>query len=673
MTRRTSAASTGAPSVYHFFGGKGGVGKTTCAGAAAVARAERGRKVLIVSTDPAHSLGDLLDRRLGATARAVPTRRGALHAVELNADEALARFVRARRPQLARILSRGTYLDDDDIERLLRLALPGVDELMGLLELTRLADARAYDDIVVDTAPTGHTLRLLAIPRTLERIAAVLDDMQAKHRFLAESLGGRYRPDTADALVDEIAGDGRRLGALLRDRRRCGFSWILLPEALALEEARDALAALHAEGLAVNEVIVNRVTPPPRGRCVACEARGCAEAEVIRAARAAFPGQALRLLPALDREPRGVAPLRAFGKALADGRDVRPPKRPCRTARLPRAAAPARGEASAVEGLLPRTVRVVLLTGKGGVGKTTCAAALALMLADGASPRRVLLLSTDPAHSLGDVLGGPLGDETRRPPGAPDRLDAREIDARALLAERRSRYLGAVQEVFDALRGDSSFDPAFDRVVVEDLFDLAPPGIDELFGLIAVVEALGPDRPYDTVVVDTAPTGHALRLLEMPESALEWVHAFMAILLKYRQVIGLGDLGADLVGLSRDLRRLQALLRDRDQTRAFAVTRAAELPRLETRRLVRALADLGVAVGGVIVNALTPEAGRLCERCRRACRAEQRVLRALARDLRKRAPVLVVTPAVTPPPRGAEALSRWRRSWRLTTVGGARG
>ena len=115
------------PVKYHFFGGKGGVGKTTCAGAAALARAERGHRVLIVSTDPAHSLGDLLDRRLGPAARPVPTRRGALYAAELDADAALARFVGARRGQLARILSRGTYLDDDDIERLLRLALPGVD------------------------------------------------------------------------------------------------------------------------------------------------------------------------------------------------------------------------------------------------------------------------------------------------------------------------------------------------------------------------------------------------------------------------------------------------------------------------------------------------------------------------------------------------------------------
>jgi arsenite-transporting ATPase len=656
---------------YHFFGGKGGVGKTTCAGAAALTQAERGRRVLLVSTDPAHSLADLVGRPLGAGARPLPTRRGSLHAVELDADAALARFVRARRAQLARILSRGTYLDDDDIERLLRLALPGVDELIGLLELTRLAGARRYDEIVVDTAPTGHTLRLLAMPATLLRIAEVLDDMQAKHRFLSESLGGRYRPDTADALVDEIAADGRRLGELLRDRACCTFSWVLLPETLALEETRDAVAALTTAGLAVDEIVVNRITLSPPTRCPTCEARMRAEDAVIGAAREAFHDRRLRRVPAQACEPRGLAALRTVGRALTDGVGVVAPSRPRRGgARAPQLVKHDGGRPVALDALVPPAVRLVVLAGKGGVGKTTCAAALAVSLADPPAERRVLLLSTDPAHSLGDVLGMRLGDDVRAVQVGSRRFSAREVDAGRVLAGRRAAYLAAVQDVFDALRGGSAFEPTFDRVVVEDLIDLAPPGIDELFGTLAVIEALGDDGAFDTVVLDTAPTGHALRLLEMPEAALEWVHAFMAILLKYRNVIGLGDLGADLLDLSRDLRRLHALLRDGERTRALAVTRAAELPRLETGRLVRELASLGVPVGGVIVNALTPPG---CARCEMAATAERRTVRRLARDLRAAMPPgvpIVIAPALVPPPRGVPALARWRRAWRAEPSGG---
>jgi arsenite-transporting ATPase len=261
------------------------------------------------------------------------------------------------------------------------------------------------------------------------------------------------------------------------------------------------------------------------------------------------------------------------------------------------------------------------------------------------------------------VLQRPIGDAVRAVRVGAREFGAREVDAARLLGARRAAYLEAVQDVFDALRGGSSFDPAFDRTVVEDLIDLAPPGIDELFGMLAVIEALGERGPFDTVVLDTAPTGHALRLLQMPDAALEWVHAFMAILLKYRQVIGLGDLGADLLELSRDLRRLQALLRDRAHTRAFAVTRAAELPRLETGRLVRELRRLGLPLGGVIVNALTPPG---CPRCRAAAEAERRVVGELARDVRatRRGPATILAaPALVPPPRGVAALARWRRNW----------
>ncbi len=206
--------------------------------------------------------------------------------------------------------------------------------------------------------------------------------------------------------------------------------------------------------------------------------------------------------------------------------------------------------------------------------------------------------------------------------------------------------------------------------MVEDLIDLAPPGIDELFGMLAVIEALGANGPFDTVVVDTAPTGHALRLLQMPDAALEWVHAFMTILLKYRKSIGLGDFGADLLGLSRDLRRLQALLHDRERTRAFAVTRAADLPRLETGRLVKELTRLGIPPAGVIVNALSMAGSKpLCQRCQAAADVEQRVVRTLAIDLRAmrhRPPTIIGAPALTPPPRGVAALARWQRRW--TTV-----
>jgi arsenite/tail-anchored protein-transporting ATPase len=158
------------------------------------------------------------------------------------------------------------------------------------------------------------------------------------------------------------------------------------------------------------------------------------------------------------------------------------------------------------------------------------------------------------------------------------------------------------------------------------------------------------------VVVDTAPTGHALRLLELPEMALGWVHSLLAILLKYRRVIGLGDLARTLTTTARELRELQQLLRDPSRALFVPVTQAAELPRIETERLLSALRRLRIAPGPVLVNSLTPPG---CARCRRAAAAEEIQVSAL----RRRTPAMLGAPAVAPAPRGARALLAFSRTW----------
>lgn len=634
--------------------------------------------MLLISTDPAHSLTDVLDAPIGR----IPTRRGTLNAVELDADRALSRWLAAHRPALHAILARGTYLDDEDIDRFLGLSLPGVNELMGLAEVRRLAESADWDVVVVDTAPTGHTLRLLQLPATLGRLATILDGMLAKHHFLAESLAGGRAADATDALVAELEEQSRALAGLLRDRRRCAFSWLLVPEALALDEARDGVAALRAAGLPVAEIVVNRVAAVPSASCPLCTVRRRQEADVVTQARAAFTGLAVRLLPELPREPRGPAALRGVVRALrqpaAAGRPQRArPTRVARQRRAPPSSVPS--AASWLDRIVPSQLRLLLFAGKGGVGKTTCAAAVALALAARDPARRILLLSADPAHSLADVLllperqahGAGIAGATPVP-AAGGQLRVLELDADAAFASRQARYRDAVDELFDTLRAGSRFDIAFDRAVLRDLIELAPSGLDELFSILAVLDALGPGPdgrpPYDTVIVDTAPTGHALRLLELPATALPWTQAFLGLLLKYRKVMGLGELGWDLVDVSRRLKALETLLRDPSQTRLVAVTRGAEVVRLETQRLLAAIHRLGIAVAAVVVNALTPSG---CPRCRRAARGEAAALVALRRACRvRRSPprhgcAIIEAPAVAPPPRGAAALARWRARWEV--------
>jgi arsenite-transporting ATPase len=191
--------------------------------------------------------------------------------------------------------------------------------------------------------------------------------------------------------------------------------------------------------------------------------------------------------------------------------------------------------------------------------------------------------------------------------------------------------------------------------------DLAPPGIDELFGVLSVLDARD---HYDRIVVDTAPTGHALRLLEMPDAAREWVQALLRMLLKYQSVIHAGRLAEELVEASKSIRALQAMLRDPARTRFVVVSRAADVPRLETERLLDRLTRLGLAVPAVVVNALTLAPGG-CPRCRAAAGAERKAIASLERwcGRRLRRCMIIRTPLAAPAPRGAQALNEWARLW----------
>ena len=197
------------------------------------------------------------------------------------------------------------------------------------------------------------------------------------------------------------------------------------------------------------------------------------------------------------------------------------------------------------------------------------------------------------------------------------------------------------------------------------LIDLAPPGLDELAATIEITDAISGDASiWDLAIVDTAPTGHALRLLEMPALVHDWVRTLMTILLKYQPVTGLGDLGALLVKLSRGITRFRTLLANPASTRFVVVTRAAALPRVESVRLVRRLERLKINVPAVIVNAV----GRgTCDRCKRAASTELGELAALRRQLPQASGrTLITAGTVVPPPHGVASLERWQRSgWRI--------
>src|SRR5207237_8377363 len=122
----------------------------------------------------------------------------------------------------------------------------------------RRASAPKYDVVVVDTAPTGHALRLLSAPAAVAAVAEALDELQQQHRVIREQLARVSRPEAADRLAALLADQAQAASALLRDRRRTAFHWVLLPETLSIAETEDGLRALRRGGIHVPVLIVNR-------------------------------------------------------------------------------------------------------------------------------------------------------------------------------------------------------------------------------------------------------------------------------------------------------------------------------------------------------------------------------------------------------------------------------
>jgi arsenite-transporting ATPase len=631
----TSIPKTAARPAARFLGGKGGTGKTTCAAAFAWRRAAAGERVLLVSLDPAHSLGDVLDLRLGPEDRPVPGSGGRLRAAEVDAPRAYDAWLARERPLLMRLAERGTYLRADELAAVLDLALPGVDELMGLRELLRLAGRRPDHALVVDAPPTGHALRLLEAPAQIRRLARLFTHLQAKHHALAEALARRRAPDDGDALIAGLEDEADAIDALLE---RTEFTWVTLPEPLAWEETKDALAALAARGFA-RAVLVNRVTSAPARPCALCDGRRQAERPVCAAIAAA--GIDASWVAEVAPAPRGrqaLRRLRALPGPPPPAREVRAPRTRARPGTLP-----------AGWRALAATRRLVVFAGKGGVGKTSAAAATAVAAAgDG---RRVLLLSADPAHSLADALAQRADGPVPRAPG----LVARELDAGAAFLRRRDGYhrsLAGLWQPDDARAGAVA---SLDRALARDLLDEPPPGLDELLALLEIEQALGAARTdYDLVVLDSAPTGHALRLLAMPELATAWVEALLRIA-RAAGVARLAELVQELVDTSQGLRRLRTLLADRAATGVVTIAQPDELAVRETRRLHRALAGRGLPPVALLVNGIRDGS---CALCRRITRGQRRARRALARIAGPGCAVWTA-PLLALPPRGPRALSAW--------------
>jgi arsenite-transporting ATPase len=445
---------------YLFFTGKGGVGKTSLSCAVALGLADRGRRVLLVSTDPASNLDEMLGQRLSDQPTPIP---GASNLRAMNIDPE-----KAAEDYRMRVLDQLGPDASEDERTTVREQLSGActteiaafDEFVGLLG----GDAPEYDHIIFDTAPTGHTLRLLSLPRAW---TGFLKGNDRGASCLGPHSGLKMQEKRFQTALNTLS-DPARTAIVLVTRADRG----------AAREAARTSDELRALGLGNQRLVVNGVFRAAVPGDAVADALARDHAEVI----ASLP-------PNLAVLPRSDVPLRSFDmvglpalralfrdEALSAGEVALPaePAVPGLPAMVDELAKPGRG--------------LIMVMGKGGVGKTTTAAAIAVGLVK--RGHRVHLTTTDPAAHVALVVDGALEGLTV------DRIDP---------AAETARYIAKIM----ATRGREL--DAADRALMRE--DLASPCTEEVAVFHAFSRIVAEARGA-FVVMDTAPTGHTLLLLD---------------------------------------------------------------------------------------------------------------------------------------------------------------
>lgn len=311
------------------YGGKGGVGKTTMAAATGLASARDGISTLVVSTDPAHSLSDTFERPIPTE----PTRiddEYPLYAVEIDPDEAMERGA----AELSALGGLGA--EDHPLAELMGGAvMPGADEAVAFQQLMTYLDDERFDRVVIDTAPTGHTLRLLALPEVLDTMVGRMLEVRERLQGMMEGMAGLFGDDPErdeTAGLSELRERVERLRSILQDPSRTDFRIVVVPETMGIAESDRLLAQLDDNQIPVRTIVVNRVMEDPADiaesiepgtiatpnieTCEFCRQRWKVQRTALERAQELFGGRTIKRVPLLAGEVRGERMLRLVAACL---------------------------------------------------------------------------------------------------------------------------------------------------------------------------------------------------------------------------------------------------------------------------------------------------------------------------------------------------------------------
>jgi arsenite-transporting ATPase len=541
---------------YLFFSGKGGVGKTTMASATAIHYATAGKKTLIVTTDPASNLADVFEQEIGHKITPIKGT-DSLYAMEIDPDEAAKEY-------RERIIGPFREIMPEDVIASLEenLSGPCTTEMASFDRFIDFMEGNEYDVIVFDTAPTGHTIRLLELPVDW-----------SKH--IEESAKGSGQ--TCLGPVQSIQGSKDkydRATALLKDQARTTFIFVMRPEELSLYETLRASKELETIGIRSGDVIVNGVLPEEVCEMTFFKKKFSAQQNVIRQTEKTL-AQPKRYMFLRDNEVKGVSALTDVARELFTGK-----KPSSETERISTAGLVPTLERFDVDALfLPDgQTKAIFFTGKGGVGKTSISCITALYIAQ--KGFKTLLVTTDPAAHIGEVLDVKVG-------STPEKIADNLF---AVMVNQQEAFQEYKEKVLNEARGKYS-----DEMLATMEEELNSPCTEEMAAFDKFIQYIE-GRDYEVVIFDTAPTGHTLRLLDLPFDYAKQVEMMVA--------------GGESAGIKETtqnrFRDIISTLRAKNRTVFSLVLYPESTPIMESYRAMHDLKEAGIETQLVIANMVLP-------------------------------------------------------------------
>lgn len=549
---------------FIFFSGKGGVGKTSMASTTAVYNADKGLRTLIVTTDPASNLSDVFEQEIGHKITKIENIEN-LYAMEIDPDKSTEEYKE-------RLLApmRELFFDEDMIKIAdEQLSGPCTAEMASFDKFIDFMGEEDYEVIIFDTAPTGHTIRLLELP---------ID--WSKHIEEASKGSGQTCMGPV-SMIQESKGKFDRAIEKLRDKRQTEFIFVMQPEATSLDETLRSSKELEELQIPTSKIIINGFIPKAEAKNSFFQSRYEMQQRYFEEAKKTFKEIPMDTMELFHTELKGIEKFRIIGEALFNRRIINKEFIKAEFSDIKDIIS----EKDDISDLIyPRKNqhKNIFFSGKGGVGKTVMACVTAVNTA--LKGYKTLLLTTDPAAHIGKVLDKPIGDSPTKVEGI-ENLYAAKIDPKAAFEEYKKNVLEEARKRFN------------ENTVLTMEEELNSPCTEEMAAFQKFI-SYASEEAYEVIVFDTAPTGHTLRLLELP---MDWS----------KQIQVKAGVGVEISEEDKKQKerfdKVISMMKDRDKTTFAFVMYPEKTPIIEAYRASQELKSAGIETQLVVANLIIPE------------------------------------------------------------------